>query len=333
MRDLVPALAALSDPLRLRAVRLLTGEPLQVRELQRVLGAAQSRVSNHLAVLRRAGLVETRREPAGERYGATAMGRKLWESLAGSLRDAAYDGDDARLADVLEERRAAEAGDGFDAVAGRWDRIQEPFYASGVREAALVRLVPRGLTVADVGCGTGLLTLTLSRVAGRVVAVDERPEMVRKTRRKVARSGLTNVDVRQGRAESLPMPARSCDAVFAFHLLRHLRRPADAVAEFARVLGPGGRVVIVELEPHGVRALRAATGSVHLGLPRETLRAALGRSGFSDLHFEGLAEPYRVRADAGSPEIALPAYIADGILGARPGAVNRTRISTKKETR
>jgi ArsR family transcriptional regulator len=333
MRDLVPALAALSDPLRLRAVRLLSGESLQVRELQRVLGAAQSRVSNHLAVLRRAGLVETRREAAGERYAPTAVGRKLWQSLAGTLRDAAFEGDDARLADVLEERRAAEAGDGFDAVAGRWDRIQAPFYASGVREAALVRLVPRGLTVADVGCGTGLLTLTLSRVAGRVVAVDESPEMVRKTRQKVGRSGLTNVEVRQGRAESLPIPAGSCDAVFAFHLLRHLRRPAEAVAEFARVLKPGGRVVVVELEPHSVRALRAATGSVHLGLPRETLRGALRRAGFTELRFEALAEPYRVRTGDGSPEIDLPAYIADGILGARPGAPNRTGTSMNKETR
>lgn len=333
MRPVVPALAALSDPLRLRAVRLLSAEPLQVRELQRVLGAAQSRVSNHLAVLRRAGLVETRREASGERYVPTPPGRKLWERLAGILEDAAFERDDARLADVLEERLAAAAGEGFDALARRWDRIQAPFYASGVREAALVRLVPRGLTVADVGCGTGLLTLTLSRVAGRVIAVDESPGMVRTTREKVRRSGLRNVEVRPGRAESLPVASGSCDALFAFHLLRHLPRPAEAVAEFARVLAPGGRAVVVELEPHGVRALRAATGSVHLGLPRETLRTALRSAGFTGLRFEGLSEPYRVRTDGGSPEIALPAYIADGVLGPRPGAANRTGNATKKETR
>ncbi|HQR47144.1 MAG TPA: metalloregulator ArsR/SmtB family transcription factor, partial [Thermoanaerobaculia bacterium] len=309
MRHVVPALAALSDPLRLRAVRLLSAEPLQVRELQRVLGAAQSRVSNHLAVLRRAGLVETRRAAGGERYVPTAGGRRLWESLTGTPSGAAFARDDARLADVLEERTATAAGEGFDALAGRWDRIQAPFYASGVREAALVRLVPRGLTVADVGCGTGLLTLVLSRVAGRVIAVDGSPEMVRSTRTKVARSGLRNVEVRPGRAESLPIASGSCDALFAFHLLRHLPRPADAVSEFARVLAPGGRAVVVELEPHGVRALRAATGSVHLGLPRETLRSALRRAGFTGLRFEGLAEPYRVRPGAGSAEIALPAYI------------------------
>ena len=333
MRDAVPVLAALSDPLRLRAVRLLSAEPLQVRELQRVLGAAQSRVSNHLAVLRRAGLVETRRDASGERYAPTAAGRTLWQNLSGSLGDEAFAGDDALLADVLEERHASEAGDRFDAVAGRWDRIQAPFYASGVREAALVRLVPRGLTVADVGCGTGLLTLTLARVAGRVVAVDESAEMVRTARRKVRRSGLVNVEVRRGRAEELPIPSGSCDAVFAFHLLRHLRRPAEAVGEFARVLAPGGRAVVVELEPHGVRALRAATGSVHLGLPRETLRAALRRTGFEELRFEGLAEPYRVRTGDGSPEIALNAYIADGILGARPGERGRTVRRARKENR
>jgi ArsR family transcriptional regulator len=325
-----PALSALADPLRLRAVRLLSKEALQVREIQRIVGAAQSRVSNHLAVLRRAGLVETRRSAGAERYAPTAEGRRLWERLAASVTDASFEADDARFADVLEERLAAPAGEGFDAVAGRWDAIQAPFYASGVREAALVRLVPRGLTVADVGCGTGLLTLTLARVAQRVIAVDPSAEMVRKARAKVRRAGLANAEVRRGRAEALPLPDASCDALFAFHLLRHVPRPDDAAREFARVLVPGGRLVVVELEPHGVRALRAATGSVHLGLPRETLRSSLRRAGFGEIRFEALAEPYRLGAEGPRAAISLPAYIADGILGAPPRAVGGERPRPKE---
>jgi ArsR family transcriptional regulator len=306
--DAAPALAALSDPLRLRAVRLLSQEDLQVREIQRILGAAQSRVSNHLAVLRRAGLVETRRANGSERYAATGPGRALWSSLESSVGDPAFGTDDIRLKDVLEERSAAPGGGGFDAVASDWDRIQGPFYASGVRESTLMRLVPRGLVVADVGCGTGLLTLTLAKVAARVHAVDASARMVRLTREKIRRAGAENVDVRRARAEKLPFAGRSLHALFAFHLLRHLPQPETALLEFGRVVGSGGVVVLVELEPHGVRALREATGSVHLGLPRETVRAALKRAGFVQPRFAALPEPYRVQEG-----IALPAYIVDAV--------------------
>lgn len=308
MLDAAPALAALSDPLRLRAVRLLAREELQVREIQRILGAAQSRVSNHLAVLRRSGLVETRRANGSERYAATESGRVLWTSLESSLADAAFGADDSRLKDVLEERNAAPGAGGFDAVASDWDRIQGPFYSAAVRESALMRLVPRDLVVADIGCGTGLLTLTLAQVAAKVHAVDASARMVKIVKEKVSRSGLRNVVVKRGEAERLPLRDASMDAVLAFHLLRHLPRPAEAVGEVARILKPGGQIVLVELEPHGVRALRAATGSVHLGLPRETVRAALKRAGFVDPRFAALLEPYRVQDD-----ISLPAYIVDAV--------------------
>jgi ubiquinone/menaquinone biosynthesis C-methylase UbiE len=311
--DAAPALAALADPLRLRAVRLLAKEDLQVREIQRILGVAQSRVSNHLAVLRHAGLVETRRMNGSERYAATAVGSKLWESVSGTVTDAAFPADDDRLRDVLEERTAAAPEGGFDAVAGEWDRIQGPFYASGAREAALLKLVPRGLAVADVGCGTGLLTLGLAAVAERVHAVDSSERMVRLAREKVRRASLANVTVKRAEAERLPFESASLDAVFAFHLLRHLVKPAGALAEFGRVVKPGGRVVLVELEPHGHRALREATGSHHLGLPRETVRAGLRRAGFTDARFTALA-PYRVPSESG--ETLLPTYLVDAVRAA-----------------
>ena len=310
MLDAAAALSALADPLRLRAVRLLAREELQVREIQRILGAGQSRVSNHLAVLRHAGLVETHRANGTERYAATGDGLKLWTSVAPAVTDAAFPADDERLKDVLEERVAALPEGGFDAVAGEWDRFQGPFYSAGVREAALLRLLPRGLRVADIGCGTGLLTLALAGVARTVEAVDASDRMVRFAREKLRRTGATNVTVRRASAEKLPFEDSALDAVFAFHLLRHLVRPVDAVAEFGRVVKPGGRVVLVELEPHGVRALRAATGSHHLGLPRETVRAALKRGGFADAHFSSLP-PYRIPSESG--EIALATYIVDAV--------------------
>jgi ubiquinone/menaquinone biosynthesis C-methylase UbiE/DNA-binding transcriptional ArsR family regulator len=312
--DAASALGALAEPLRLRAVRLLAKEELQVREIQRILEAAQSRVSNHLAVLRHAGLVETRRTNGSERYAATPAASRLFESISDAVTDAAFPADDDRLRDVLEERTAAAPEGGFDAVAGEWDRIQGPFYASGAREAALLKLVPRGLSVADVGCGTGLLTLGLATVAEKVHAVDASARMVRLAREKVRRARLSNVTVRRASAESLPFEGATLDAVFAFHLLRHLARPADALAEFGRVVKADGRVVLVELEPHGHRALREATGSRHLGLPRETVRAGLRRAGFANPRFSALAA-YPVRSDAG--ETLLPTYLVDAVRTAR----------------
>ncbi len=283
-----------------------------MREMQRVLLAKQSRVSNHLGILRRARLVETGHSNGPERYEVTEEGKTLWRAVAGAVADPSFSADDRRLADVLEERKAAIPAAGFDALAPEWDRVHAPFYASGVREAALMRLVPRGLRVADVGCGTGLLTLTLARVAARVIAVDASPRMARLARRKAAAAGARNVTVRQGFAEKLPLPSGSLDALFAFHVLRHIARPADAIADFARTLKPGGRVVLVELEPHAVRALREMTGSVHLGLPRDVLRGLLKKAGFEDARFAGLAEPYRVPLPEG--ETSLAAYIVDGVL-------------------
>ena len=310
MLESAAALSALADPLRLRAVRLLAHEELQVREIQRILCAAQSRVSNHLAVLRRAGLVETRRKNGAERYAATGEGRTLWTSVASAFADPAFPLDDERLRDVLEERASALPEVSFDAVAGEWDRFMGPFYSPGVREAALLRLVPRGLRVADVGCGTGLLTLTLAGVAAKVEAVDASERMVRLAREKLRRAGAANVTVRRASAESLPFEDGGFDAIFAFHLLRHLVRPAEALAELGRTAKPGGRVVLVELEPHGLRALRAVTGAHHLGLPRETLREGLRRAGFAAARFSAFA-PYRV--STGSGEVALATYIVDAV--------------------
>jgi ubiquinone/menaquinone biosynthesis C-methylase UbiE/DNA-binding MarR family transcriptional regulator len=325
------ALSALADPLRLRAVRLLAGEDLQVREIQRILGAAQSRVSNHLGVLRRAGLVETHRTNGTERYAATGDGRTLWSSVAPAVTDSAFPLDDERLKDVLEERATALPDVGFDAVAGDWDRFQGPFYSPGVREAALLRLVPRGLRVADVGCGTGLLTLTLAGVAEAVEAVDASARMVRLARAKLRRAGAANVTVRRASAEKLPFDDGAFDAAFAFHLLRHLVRPADALAELGRTVKPGGGFVLVELEPHGLRALRAVTGAQHLGLPRETVRAGLRRAGFGDARFSAFA-PYGVSTDSG--EVTLATYIVDAVRGAggpRRGTTRDFLRKSKKE--
>ena len=317
MLESAAALSALADPLRLRAVRLLSREELQVREIQRILGAAQSRVSNHLAVLRHAGLVETRRTNGAERYAATSDGRKLWSSVAPAVTDAAFPSDDERLKDVLEERDAALAEVSFDAVAGEWDRFQGPFYSPGVREAALLRLVPRGLRVADVGCGTGLLTLTLAGVAETVEAVDASERMVRLAREKLRRAGAANVKVRRASAEKLPFDDGALDADLRVPP-SPAPRPAGGRARGVRTNRQAGR----PRRPRRARAPRPSCAARRDGLrTTSACRArpcapASGAPDFSAARFSAFA-PYRVPSDSG--EAALATYIVDAVRDSAHG--------------
>ena len=174
--------------------------------------------------------------------------------------------------------------------------------------------MPRGLRVADVGCGTGLLTLTLAGVAETVEAVDASERMVRLAREKLRHAGAENVSAARERREAAVR--RRC-------VRRDLRvspspasvRPADALAELGRTVSPGGRVVLVELEPHGLRALRAVTGAHHLGLPRETARAGLRRAGFSAARFSAFAPT----ASPGLRGNALATYIVDAVRDSAHG--------------
>ena len=289
-----------------------------MREIQRILGAAQSRVSNHLAVLRRAGLVETRRTNGAERYAATGDGRKLWSSVAPAVTDSAFPSDDERLKDVLEERATALPEVSFDAVAGEWDRFQGPFYSPGVREAALLRLVPRGLRVADIGCGTGLLTLTLAGVAETVEAVDASERMVRLAREKLRRAGAANVTVRRASAREAAVRRRCvrCDLRVS---PSPASRPAGGRARRARTNREAGR----PRRPRRARAARPPRPARRDGCasPRPAARDRSRRS-----------QPCRLHRRALLGFRSLPRLL--GLRGSRSRNVHRRRRAGRRtETR
>ena len=254
----------LADPTRLRILALLAREELAVHELMEVLEMAQSRISRHLGILREAGLVRDRRDGTFVFYRMAPPDAEAWQGAWGlvdsALRgDPVAEGDLATLEGVLAAR-AARSRDFFDSVGPEWDALRKVLGDDLLRARSLARLVPAGLTVADVGTGTGVLALELARLGLRVVAVDHSPRMLDAARVKLEREGVGDVELRQGEASALPLTDGEVDAAFAHMVLHYLPSPAEAVREMARVVKPGGHVVVVDFVRHDREWMRDELG-------------------------------------------------------------------------
>ncbi len=276
----------LSDPTRVRLLALLEREELAVQELMRALGLAQSRVSRHLAILREAGLLRDRRDGTFVYYRFPAPREGMWRDAWDLARRAhasepSADRDAAALSEVLAER-AARTRSWFDRVGPEWDALRKVFNDDTLRARAVARLVPPGLRVCDVGTGTGILALELARLGVDVVAVDHSQPMLDAARGKLADEGVTSVELRRGDAADLPLEDASVDAAFAHMVLHYLPSPGDALAEMARVVKPGGVVVVVDFEEHDREWMREELGVQWLGFPLDDLRGWLADAGLDE---------------------------------------------------
>ncbi len=280
--DLLGHLGALADPTRLRLLHLLERQELGVAELCEVLRLPQSTVSRHLKVLSDQGWVASRREGTANLYRLAEPGppaRRLWRvARAESQAWPAPSQDRLRLERRLKARRD-EAQRFFAGAAAEWDRLRAELYGRAFGEAALLALLPRGWTVADLGCGTGALAAQLSPWVGRVVGVDQSPAMLRAAARRTA--GLRNVELRRGGLEALPLRDRECDAALLVLTLTYLADPRPALAEAARVVRPGGRLSVVDLLPHGDETFRRRLGQASLGLEPGRLQSLLAEAGWA----------------------------------------------------
>ena len=303
------AFKLLADPTRVRLLALLEQEELAVQELMTVLDMAQSRVSRHLAILRDAGLLRDRRDGTYVYYRFPTPLRGEWQSVwelvkSAQSDDAATQRDRAALASVLQAR-ATRTQSWFDSVGPEWDAVRKVFNDDALRARAVARLVPPGITVCDVGTGTGVLALELARLGLRVVAVDHSARMLDAARAKLAAEGLEGVDLRRGDAADLPLEDASVDAAFAHMVLHYLPSPADAVAEMGRIVRPGGVVVVVDFEEHDRQWMREELGVQWLGFPLDDVRGWLERAGLRDVEVE--------RGEASGVGRDLPApFIASG---------------------
>jgi len=270
MDTLLSALRAVAEPTRLRLLALCAEGEFTVSELTQIVGQSQPRVSRHLKQLTDAGLLQRLPEGSWAFYrlaGETPAGQ-LARHIVGQLPEAGTTiaQDRERLA-LVRRARAAAAQGYFDANAGRWNEIRSMQVDDGLVEGRLLSMLPAGglSALLDVGTGTGrILELYGERgVAG--VGVDLSHEMLSVARANLSRAGLSNVYVRHADMYRLPWPAPAFDAVTFHQVLHFADDPAAAIAEAARVVRPGGCVVIVDFAPHDVEALRSDHAHRRLG--------------------------------------------------------------------
>ncbi len=280
----------LGDDARLRLLRLLTAERLNVSELTGILGIAQSGVSRHLGLLKDAGLIVEQREGgytyfrpspsllAGEN-GSGPLAELLKAEFAHQSRTETGRADDARLEEVRRLRK-----ENFDAHAGpdTNERQLVPGRSWAAWSRALGQLLPP-LRVADIGCGEGYLTVEASRWAARVIAVDRSPVVLKRARALATRRRVRNVIWKRGELEKLPLGDDSVDVALLSQALHHAPDPARAIAEAARVVVPGGRVLVLDLREHGEEWVKRRLGDRWLGFKDEELSRLLKGAGLVDV--------------------------------------------------
>jgi ubiquinone/menaquinone biosynthesis C-methylase UbiE/DNA-binding transcriptional ArsR family regulator len=280
----------LGDEVRLRVLRLLDAERLNVSELTGILGIAQSGVSRHLGLLKEAGLVAEDREGGFSYYriapavraGQNGFG-PVWPLLQSQFEVAAATpaarADGARLAEVLRLRK-----ENFDAHGGpdTNERQLVPGRSWAAWSRALGHLLPP-LRVADLGCGEGYLTIETSRWAAHVIAVDRSKTVLQHARALAARRRVSNVTWKKGELEKLPIEAASVDVALMSQALHHAADPAKAVREAARILVPGGRVLVLDLREHDETWVKDRLGDRWPGFTDATLRKLLADAGFEQI--------------------------------------------------
>lgn len=288
LSTLLDALRAAAEPTRLRLLALCAQGELTVSELVQILGQSQPRVSRHLKLLCDAGLLD--RLPEGSwvfyRLAAAAHGNGLAHQLADMLpRDDAQLQRDRDGLDAVRATRASRAAAYFDANAASWDRIRSLHVHDREVEQRLLELLPTraGFDVLDIGTGTGRMLELLGARGCRGVGIDQSHEMLRVARANIAKAGLANVYVRQGDMYRLAWDMPEFDVVTIHQVLHFADDPAAAIAEAARVLRPGGRLVIVDFAPHTLDALRSENAHRRLGFADGDMRAWLRAAGLAPI--------------------------------------------------
>ncbi len=281
----------LADEARLRLLRLLATERLNVSELTSVLGIAQSGVSRHLGLLKDEGLVTEEKE-GGYTYFRIADDLRqardgfgpLWPLLESQFKDMRRTPrvreDDARLQEVMRLRK-----ENFDAHAGP-DTKRSAQLVPGRSWAAWARalghLLPR-LEVADLGCGEGYLSIEAARWAKRVIAVDRSADVLARARELAVRRKVTNISWKRGDIEKAPLADASVDVAVLSQALHHATDPATAIGEAVRITRTGGRVLVLDLRKHQEHWVRTRLGDKWLGFEDEELRQLMKGAGLSDV--------------------------------------------------
>lgn len=283
---------ALADATRLRIFSLLRSMELSVGELAQVLGQSQPRVSRHVKILCDAGLAERRKEGSwvfvalGDQAAVTPVAAAL-DGWVAREPDHWAVADAARLAAVRADR-AASAAAWFEGHADQWDAIRSLHIAEDQVEAAMARMLgdgPIGRLI-DIGTGTGRMLELFGAQADAALGIDRSSEMLRLARAKL--HDRANTELRQADLYALPMADGAADVAILHHVLHFAQQPGAAIAEAARVLGPGGRLLIADFAPHDREELRARDAHSRLGFADDQIAAWFGNAGLQVARTETL---------------------------------------------
>jgi len=288
MTSTIDFVRLLADPTRLRLLLLLEEEELSVAELQDILAMGQSRISSHLAQLKRAGVVEDRRAGKNVYYGLTkkearnparSQARELMRTLARELSETARDRTALKL---TLRKRQDKAREYFDELAGRFGRNHSPGRSWKALAHTLINLLPP-LTVADLGAGEGTLSQLLARNARKVIAVDNSPKMVEFGSRLAQEHGFKNLEYRLGDIEDPPIKPNSVEIAIFSQALHHAIHPRKAIAAAHRILKRGGRLIILDLLSHQFERARELYADHWLGFSEVQLHQFLEQSDFKKI--------------------------------------------------
>mgnify|MGYP005835262315 CR=1 FL=1 len=280
MPSILKTFRLLADPNRLRLLLLLEREELSVTELQEILSLGQSTISTHLAHLKAGELVEDRRAGKSVLYRLKPLRvgglLDVLRQGAAEIPEAARDGE--ALALVLARRRDRMRAY-FDELAGKFGRHYVPGRSwKGLAEMVMKLLPP--LVIADLGAGEGTIAQLLAQRAERVIAVDNSPKMVEFGADLARRHGLENLEFRLGDLEDLPVESASVDVAFFSQSLHHAPHPERALAEAYRILRPGGRAAVLDLDRHHFEQARELYADLWLGFGEVELAGMLREAGF-----------------------------------------------------
>ncbi len=273
-------LKALADETRLRLLRLLYHEELNVQELCEILDSPQPKISRHLSVLKKVSVVKDRRDGTRVFYCLNESSREMehFSDLIAQIGTAGHP-DLEKLENCLRRRRC------YSADAASWDEKVEELYNPLTALPALANLAPRGLTIADFGTGTGRLLPVLSQFADKVYAVDYSCDMLDFASVRCRQLGIENVDFIHADLLDQSFYLPPCDGIIMHFVIHQLPSPAAAIAMVASFLKPGGRLVIIDRLKHEDEEARKQFGSVWLGFEREQLAEWMEKAGLSGFNW------------------------------------------------
>lgn len=334
-RNLLPSPAALfhslSDPVRLRLLRLLAREELTVQEMVGITGLSQPRVSKHLGILRQEGWLQVRSEGTRNWYrvpaeteapgGAGFLGQVL--GFASQLEEAPAD--DRGLDEALAARQIR-AKVFFTDLADRWETVRRQYHLPEFDVGTMAALAPRGMRVLDVGTGRGLMLPALAAAGARVVALDLSLPMLVRARQSGLFTDRTGGHVAYccGSAEALPLPNGVFDAVICAMVLHHAARPGRLVSELVRVLKPKGRLALTSFCAHQQEWMRAELAHQWLGFTRMEVEEFCVTAGLRPAHWlqRGPHAPAEATGGIGFaaedwPDVFLMTGVKDAVDGDR----------------